>query len=129
MPQGNTKRKQATDLQIGPRVQRGSLITLKRPLVKGSNLAVVVSNDIQNSNSDYILVVPLQRRASRLRAPFAVDLGRSDGLRDLHSARCDWVTRIQQKQVKTLERASFPNRVMKRFEEALSVALGFSDVI
>lgn len=109
--------------------RRGSLITTKEPLCDSSNLAIVVSNDLQNELSEYLLVVPLQRRVSRLNAPFAVDLGRADGLRDLHTARCDWLARVRQGEVATIERARFPDSLLQKLEDALRVALGFSEVI
>ena len=109
--------------------QRGSLITVKTPLCDSSNFAIVVSNDLQNELSDFLLVVPLQRRVSRLNAPFAVDLGRGEGLRDLHTARCDWLSRMRRSEIASIERAQLSDRVMVRFEGALKVALGFRDVI
>lgn len=109
--------------------RRGSLITVKEPLCDSSNLAIVVSNDLQNELSGFVLVVPLQRRVSRLHAPFAVDLGRGEGLRDLHTARCDWLARIRCSEIASIERAQVSDRVMSQFEGALKVALGFREVI
>lgn len=109
--------------------QRGSLVALKKGIHSSTKLAVVVSNDIQNEVSDYYLVVPLEKRTSRLKAPFSVDLGRSEGLRDLHTARCDWVTRISSKELTKIERASFSKPTIEKLDLALKVALGFKHYI
>lgn len=106
--------------------RRGSLITLHTELCSTSNLAVVVSNDVQNDVSDFLLVVPLERRASRLRAPFAVDLGRKDGFRELHTVRCDWLTRVYRSQVRSIERAILPRYVIADVETGLRAALGLN---
>ena len=123
----NAKRKPKET--AAPAVQRGSLVLLKKKLESGSNMVVIVSNDFQNEASDYLLAIPLERRAARLKAPFSVDLGRADGMRDLHTARCDWVTRIKKNQIKNIERASFSEAVLRRLEEGLKVALGFRELI
>ncbi len=107
-------------------VQRGSLVCLSRVLSGASALAIVVSNDVQNEASPYVLVVPVQRRRARLRAPFAVDLGRGEGFRDLHTARCDWATRVAKREIKALERASLPQRVIEKIDQALMAALGLA---
>ncbi|MCB0345969.1 MAG: type II toxin-antitoxin system PemK/MazF family toxin [Bdellovibrionales bacterium] len=104
--------------------KRGSLISVTADLSSTSNLAIVVSNDVQNDVSDFLTVVPLQRRVSRLRAPFAVDLGRKDGFRELHTVRCDWVTRLPRSQVESIERAALSKRITLQIEAALCVALG-----
>ncbi len=123
------KQLQPTPFEARFTARRGSLITVKEPLCDSSNLAVVVSNDLQNELSEFLLVVPLQRRVSRLHAPFAIDLGRSEGLRDLHTARCDWLARISRSEVASIERAQVSDHVMSQFEDALKVALGFRAVI
>ena len=105
--------------------QRGSLVKLRD---SSYEQAIIVSNDVQNEFSDYVLAVPLERRNSRLKADFVVDLGRSDGLRELHSARCDWVTRFHLSEVESIERARFPDKVVDKLEAALKVALGFREV-
>jgi len=120
--QQETSGKIAADA-LGTRVSRGALVKLKRRAKRGYEFAVVVSNDIQNELSDYVLVAPLERRAARLRAPFAVDIGRREGLRDLHTIRCDWVTRVQLGEVQSVERAQAPDRVVAQLETALKVAL------
>ncbi len=106
--------------------RRGSLISLSADLSSTSNLAIVVSNDVQNEVSDFLTVVPLERRVSRLRAPFAVDMGRKDGFRELHTARCDWISRIGRSQVQSIERATLPERITSQLEAAICVALGIS---
>jgi len=104
-------------------VQRGSLVALKKTVSDASEFVVVISNNIQNQSSEYLSVVPLQRRVSRLKAPFAVDLGREVGLRDLHVARCDWVMRVQQSDIKQILRAEMPDKIMQALSEALRVSL------
>ncbi len=111
-------------------VQRGSLVSFRNSLINDSaNLAIVVSNNLQNELSEFLLVVPLQRQVSRLNAPFAVDLGRKEGLRALHVARCDWVSRIQRSEVERIERAAFSDSVLDALELGLKVALGFREVV
>lgn len=122
MPARTQKRNKTASTPL-PRAQRGSLVALKDHPEGASELAIVVSNDIQNEASDYLLVVPLQRRASRLKAPFAVDLGRSEGMRDLHSARCDWITRVPTSQVERIERARVSINVLEQLDPAIKVAL------
>ena len=114
----------STGVQL--QAQRGSLVCLRHPPEGCSELAVIVSNDIQNEVSCYVLAVPLQRRVSRLRAPFAVDMGRDEGLRELHVARADWLTRITSSDIKSIERASFPEATLSRLELALKAALSLS---
>lgn len=104
--------------------QRGSIIILKKAVL-GSKLAIVVSNDIQNEVSDNILIVPLIKRVNKLKAPFAVDLTKSEGVSSLHVARCDWVSAIRQQDVRSIEMACVSNEVLSRLESALSVSLGF----
>ena len=104
-------------------VQRGAVVALSSPLPGAGVLALVVSNNVQNENSDELLLVPLQKRNSRLKAPFAVDLGKGQGFRDLHVARCDWVTRVSSKNISTVILAALPGEIMQRVGEALKVAL------
>ncbi len=111
------------------KVQRGSLITVKSSSNPSLQRAIVMSNNFQNEMSDFIVVVPLERRVSRLHAPFAVDLGRSEGLRELHTARCDWVTTIEQHEINSIERARFSDGVLSQLEHALRSALGFRDAM
>ena len=123
-----TKKVQEQDSVTQPGVAvRGSVISLRTPLL-GCQHAVVMSNDIQNAFSEYLMVVPLQRRNSRLLAPFAVDLGRDVGMRDLHSARCDWTSTVLRSQLNEIVRAKIPADALTKLEEALCVALGFSSV-
>ncbi len=109
--------------------QRGSLVVLKEQLFEQCDLAIVISNDIQNREAHYLAVVPLQRRTSRLDAPFAIDLGRAEGFRELYTARCDWLTRIWQSQIKSIERSQVGKPVMTLLEQAVGVALGFPDLL
>jgi mRNA-degrading endonuclease toxin of MazEF toxin-antitoxin module len=104
--------------------QRGSIVTLKKPVL-GSKLAIVVSNNIQNEVSDYILIVPLIKRANKLKAPFAVDLTKSEGVDSLCVARCDWVSAIRQQYVRSIQMACVSNEVLNNLESALRVSLGF----
>ena len=108
-------------LRLG--VQRGSLVLLSSALPDATEFVVVVSNNVQNESSDVLLVVPLQRRSSRLLAPFAVELGKAEGFRRPHIARCDWVTRIARGDVQGIVRASCSSEIMRRVGEALTVAL------
>lgn len=114
---------------LGPTAQRGSLVVLKQPLFDQADLAIVISNDIQNREADYLAIVPLQRRTSRLEAPFAVDLGRGEGFRELYTARCDWLTRIWRGDLKSIERSQVGEFVMHKLERAISVALAFSGTL
>ena len=106
--------------------KRGSLVLLKKVLTGATSQAIVVSNDIQNESSDFILVVPLQRRTSRLKAPFAVDLGRDDGFRELHAARCDWVSKIAVNKIIAIERASISEELLEKLDHSLAVALSLT---
>lgn len=108
---------QQNESQLG--VQRGSLVRLQ-----GDATAVVVCNDIQCDASSFVLVVPLERRRSRLMAPFAVDMGRSEGFRELHTARADWVMRVSKNEITAIERAKMTDDVMSRIDKALKIALG-----
>jgi len=119
-----TKKKIIAPAVISPSVQRGSLISIKSALQGASELAIVVSNDVQNDASEYILVVPLQKRTSRLKAPFTVDIGRGEGLRVLHTARADWITRISSADVVSIERAAIPVSLLEKIDQAIIVALG-----
>ncbi len=112
-----------------PRPQRGSVVLLRVAGEKELKPAVIVSNNIQNDISDFLLAVPLIRRASRLSAPFSVDLGREDGFRDLHTARCDWVSRVSRNDIVSIERAALSEPTVERFESALRVSLGFRETI
>ena len=127
---GNAKRvDEDVVAEQGLLVQRGSIVTLKKKIGELGTLALVVSNDIQNEAAEFLIVAPLERRKSRLEAPFAVNLGRSEGLRDLHTARCDRLMSVAKSEVKSLERARVGEVVLSQLEEALAVALGFSRVI
>lgn len=99
---------------------------LKAPILKDCERVLVVSNNQQNDMSEYLVVVPLERRASRLKAPFAVDFGRSEGLRDLHTARCDWISCIKQDDIGSIERAKVREDVMQRVDQALGAALSLT---
>lgn len=107
---------------------RGSVVRLNRSLDTALSLAVIVSNDVQNEMSSFVLVVPLERRISRLAAPFAVDLGRNDGLRNLHTARCDWLTRVRRSEISSVERGPLSTEVMAKIEHGLRVSLGLREV-
>ena len=103
--------------------RQGSVVKLKRKL-KGSSLGIVVSNDVQNEYSDTLLIAPLERRKSRLNAPFAVDVGRKDGFRDLHSLRCDWVSAVSTRDIVSIERARVGEGVIQKLKHALAVVFG-----
>jgi hypothetical protein len=118
----NAKEKRGQGTNLG--VLRGSLVSLKHPPAGASSLAIVVSNDVQNDSSPYLLIVPLQKRASRLKAPFAVDLGKQEGLKQLHAARCDWLTRVNNTEVKQINRARFSTGILDQLDAALCAALG-----
>jgi mRNA-degrading endonuclease toxin of MazEF toxin-antitoxin module len=105
-----------------PGVQRGSIVSFRRS-VGGSALGIVVSNNLQNEHSAFLLVVPLEKRKARLKAPFAVDLGRAEGLRALHCARCDWVTRTASSNIRKIERAGVSAALVRELDQALEVAL------
>ena len=117
------KSKKTEQLQLA--VQRGSIVKLKKP-VSDSRLAIVVSNEVQNDIDNCVSVVPLVRSVSRLKAPFAVDLGRKEGMRELHSARCDRVHTTPYSNIKTIERATVTKKVVQRLDKALAVSLGIS---
>lgn len=118
-------RKQVAEKERGraPVALRGCLIRLKNPPKDASALAVVLSNNVQNEISSFVLIAPLVRVRSRMNAPFAVDLGRREGMRDLHAARCDWVMRLPVAEIKNIERSSFGADVLDRLDSALRVAL------
>ncbi len=59
-----------------------------------------------------------------MKAPFAVDLGRGEGLRALHCARCDWVTRTAAANIRKIERASVSSELEAEIDQALGIALG-----
>lgn len=119
---GAAKAGQGSDLGV----LRGSLVSLRHASAGASDLAIVVSNDVQNDSSAYLLIVPLQKRSSRLRAPFAVDLGKGEGLKELHAARCDWLTRIHCSEVKQINRARFSTAILEQLDAALCAALAIS---
>jgi mRNA-degrading endonuclease toxin of MazEF toxin-antitoxin module len=106
-----------------PNVSRGSLVRLKPAGGYPAELAIVVSNDVQNEKSSKIVLVPLERRNARLNAPFAVDLGRAEGLRDLHAARCDWLFTANKSAVERIERAQLPRELFSELDAAIRVAL------
>ena len=110
-------------------VERGTFVQLRRAIDPGSKLAIIVSNDVQNEASDLLLAVPLESRQTSLRAPFSVDLGREYGFSEVHTARCDWVTRIRRSDIRAIERPSAPGELLRSIENGLRVALGFDDFI
>lgn len=116
-----------------PSPMRGSVVRYLSFVAPGTpsleQLAVVVSNNVQNEELEYLIVVPLERRRSRLSAPYGVDLGRSEGFRELHVARCDLVTTINRSALVAIERAGLSDNIILQFEQALRVALGFRDSI
>jgi len=109
-------------LRLG--IRRGAIVSISAKLAFPSALALVISNDVQNEASDFVLVLPLERKRLRIRAAFAVELGKESGLEELYWARCDRISCLRRSDVRAIEIAQVSSKTLEELAKSLSLVLG-----